>query len=81
MIWEDGVIAARAGLWKGNDAAWEVADVIVRPKYRGRGYAKRLLGHCIGIIHANGKNAILSTHETNKAMIAAALAAGFEIRK
>ena len=81
VIWQDGVIAARAGVWKENDAAWEVAGVITRPEYRGRGYAKRLVRYCIGVIHARGKDAILSTHETNGAMIRAALAAGFEIRE
>jgi len=74
------VIAARAGIWKENDAAWEVAGVIVRPEYRGRGYAQRLVRYCIGVIHANGRDAILVTHESNKAMINAALRAGF-VRK
>lgn len=80
VIWEDGVIAARAGIWKCSDTEWEVAGVIVCPKYRGKGYAQRLVRYCIDMIHANGKDAILSTHETNKAMIGAALKAGFEIK-
>ncbi len=80
VIYEDGVIAARAGIWKENDAQWEVAGVITRPEYRGRGYAQRLVRYCIGVIHAQGKDAILTTHESNKAMINAAVRAGFEIK-
>ena len=81
VIFENGVIAARAGIWRCDDEQWEVAGVITRPEYRGRGYAQRLVRHCIGVIHANGRDAILTTHETNQAMIAAAIKAGFATKE
>lgn len=34
VIWMDGRIAARAGIWKVDDEKWEVAGVITRPEYR-----------------------------------------------
>ena len=80
VIYADGVIAARAGIWKENDAQWEVAGVITRPEYRGRGYAQLLVRYCVSKILASGKTAVLTTHETNKAMIQAALRAGFVVK-
>ena len=81
VIYADGVIAARAGIWKEDDTQWEVAGVITRPEYRGRGYAQRLVRYCVNRILENGKTAVLTTRETNKAMIQAAQRAGFEIKK
>ena len=81
VIYADGVIAARAGIWKEDDTHWEVAGVITRPEYRGRGYAQRLVRYCVNRILENGKTAVLTTRETNKAMIQAAQRAGFEIKK
>ncbi len=81
VIWEDGRIASRAGIWKVTDTHWEVAGVITRPEYRNKGYAVRLVSHCIAKILAQGKNAILTTAETNHSMICAAKKAGFMIQE
>lgn len=81
VIWEDGRIAARAGIWKLNEEEWEVAGVITRPEYRLQGYSVRMVSHCISKILEQGKTAILSTAETNYPMIGAAKKAGFIIRK
>ena len=81
VIFENGVIAARAGIWKASDTEWEVAGVITRPEYRGRGYAQQLVRYCVMKILENGKTAVLSTHETNAAMIRAALKAGFAVKE
>ena len=80
VIWENGRIAARAGVWKLNEKEWEVAGVITRPEYREKGYSTRIVAHCIAVIVEQGKTAILSTAETNEPMIAAAQKAGFVIR-
>lgn len=77
VIWEDGRIAARAGIWKYSEEQWEVAGVITRPEYRGRGYSARLVAHCATKILQAGKRAYLTTAETNTPMIAAAKKAGF----
>ncbi|MBE5776503.1 MAG: GNAT family N-acetyltransferase [Clostridiales bacterium] len=77
VIWEDGRIAARAGIWKVSEVQWEVAGVITRPEYRNKGYSARLVAHCIAKILEQGKMAILSTAETNISMIRAAKKAGF----
>ncbi len=79
VIWDNGRIAARAGIWKVNQDQWEVAGVITHPEFRGKGYSSRLVAHCIAKILENGKIAILSTAENNYAMIAAAKKAGFVI--
>lgn len=81
VIWEDGRIAARAGIWRCSETEWEVAGVITRPEYRGRGYSARLVAHCIAVIVEQGRNAILSTAETNLPMISAATRAGFVLRE
>jgi len=57
-----------------------VAGVITRPEYRGRGYSARIVSHCIAKILEQGKTAILSTAETNTAMIKAAQKAGFVLK-
>ena len=80
VIWEDGVIAARAGIWKVDDRQWEVAGVITRPEYRGRGYSVKVISFCVAKILSRGKAAILSTAETNRPMIRAAKRAGFVLR-
>ena len=80
VIWEDGRIAARAGIWRNSETEWEVAGVITRPEYRGRGYSARLAAHCIALITEQGRTAILSTAETNHPMIAAAERAGFVLK-
>ncbi len=77
VIWENGRIAARAGIWKINEETWEVTGVITRPEYRQKGYAVRVISHCIARILEQGKIAILSTAETNDAMICAAKKSGF----
>ena len=77
ILWEDGVIAARAGIWKKSEDEWEVAGVITRPEYRKRGYSVRLVSHCVAKILEAGKTAVLSTAETNRPMIGAARKAGF----
>ena len=77
VIWEDGRIAARAGIWKCNEEQWEVAGVITHPEYRNKGYSARIVSHCITRILNEGKAAILSTAETNYSMIHAAQKAGF----
>lgn len=81
VIWEDGRIAARAGIWKVSDEQWEVAGVITRPEYRQRGYSVRIVRHCIAKILEQGRMAILSTAETNYPMIGAARKAGFRKRE
>ena len=81
VIWEDGRIAARAGIWRCSETEWEVAGVITRPEYRGRGYSARLAAHCIAVIAEQGRTAILSTAETNLPMITAAKQAGFVIKE
>lgn len=80
VIWEDGRIAARAGIWKISEREWEVAGVITRPEYRGQGYSARLVAHCIAVIVEQGRTAILSTAETNFPMIGAAKRAGFRMQ-
>ena len=77
VIWEDGEIAARAGVWKVNEEMWEVAGVITRPEYRGKGYSAKITAHCISMIVEQGRTATLSTAENNFSMIAAAIRAGF----
>ena len=77
VIWEDNIIAARAGIWKTDDDAWEVAGVITRPEYRQKGYSARIVSYCVSKILAQGKAAILSTAETNYAMIRVAKKVGF----
>lgn len=81
VIWEDGRLAARAGIWKENDQAWEVAGVITRPEYRQKGYSVRIVRHCIAKILEQGRTAVLSTAETNYPMIGAATKAGFQIQQ
>lgn len=81
VIWEDGRIAARAGIWKCNEEQWEVAGVITHPEYRNKGYSARIVSHCITRILNEGKAAILSTAETNYSMIHAAQKAGFVLRQ
>lgn len=81
VIWEDGRIAARAGIWKLSEKEWEVAGVITRPEYRQKGYSVRIVSHCVSKILEQGKTAILSTAETNYPMIGAAKKAGFIIRE
>ena len=80
VIWEDGRIAARAAVWRQSDTQWEVAGVITRPEYRGRGYSARIVSHCITKILEQGKTAHLTTAETNLPMIAAAKKAGFKLQ-
>lgn len=77
VIWEDGKIAARAGVWELNENMWEVAGVITRPEYRSRGYSVRIVAHCIAKIVEQGKTAFLSTAKSNYPMIAVAEKAGF----
>ena len=77
VIWEKGKIAARAGIWKPSEDKWEVAGVITRPEYRQKGYSVRVVSHCIARILEQGKDAILSTAETNYSMIAVAKKTGF----
>lgn len=77
IIWEDDRIAARAGIWKIDDKTWEVAGVITRPEYRQKGYSKQLVSYCVSKILEQGKVAILSTAETNNAMIRVAEKVGF----
>lgn len=81
VIWKDDKIAARAGIWKIDDKTWEVAGVITRPEYRQKGYSERLVSYCISKILEQGKVAILSTAETNYAMIRVAKKAGFILRE
>lgn len=81
VIWEDGKIAARAGIWKVNEETWEVAGVITRPEHRVRGYSTRLVAHCIAKIVERGRTAFLSTAESNLPMIAAAIKAGFRLQE
>ena len=81
VIWEDDRIAARAGIWKIDEKTWEVAGVITRPEYRQKGYSKRLVAHCVSIIIGQGKVAVLSTAETNYAMICAAKKVGFILQE
>ena len=81
VIWEDGVIAARAGIWKEHEEMWEVAGVITRPEYRHKGYSLKVVSHCIARILEHGKVAILSTAETNCAMIRTAQKAGFILQE
>ena len=81
VIWADGRIAARAGIWKIDANKWEVAGVITRPEYRGKGYSARLVSHCIARILGQGKMAVLFTSEENHAMICAAQKAGFILRE
>ena len=80
VIWENGKIAARAGIWKFSDTEWEVAGVITHPDYRRRGYSERIVRHCTAKILAQNKTAFCTTAETNTAMIATLLKAGFQIR-
>ena len=77
VIWEEDRIAARAGIWKIDDTTWEVAGVITRPEYRQRGYSTQLVSYCTSRILEQGKVAILSTSETNDAMIRVAQKVGF----
>ena len=77
VIWEDDIIAARAGIWKIDNKVWEVAGVITRPEYRQKGYSARLVSYCVSKILEQGKTAILSTAETNYAMIRVAKKVGF----
>lgn len=72
---------ARAGIWQENDDMWEVAGVITRPEYRGRGYSARLVRHCAAKILEQGRTAWLTTAETNAPMLAAAKKAGFFLRQ
>lgn len=77
VIWSDGRIAARAGIWKFSNDRWEVAGVITRPEYRLQGYSTRLVAHCTARILQQGKVAFLSTAETNHAMQRVAAKVGF----
>ena len=77
VIWENGVIAARAGIWKIDENQWEVAGVVTRPEYRQKGYSARVVSHCVARILEAGKTAVLSTAKTNCAMIGVAKKAGF----
>lgn len=77
VIWADGRIAARAGIWKFSDDRWEVASVITHPEYRQRGYSTRLVAHCTARILLQGKTAFLSTAESNRAMQCVAEKVGF----
>ena len=81
VIWADGRIAARAGIWKSNEERWEVAGVITHPEYRHKGYSVRVVSHCIAKILEQGKTAILSTAETNYSMIRTAEKAGFILQE
>lgn len=81
VIWDNGRIVARAGIWKKSEHEWEVAGVITLPDYRQKGYSLRIVSHCISRILEHGKIAILSTAETNYAMIKVAKKAGFIIRE
>lgn len=81
VIWEDGRIAARAGIWKCNEKEWEVAGVITHPEYRQKGYSLKVVSHCISKILAKGKIAILSTAENNYPMICVAKKAGFKLQE
>ncbi len=58
-----------------------LANVYIDEEYRNKGYAVRLVSHCIAKILAQGKNAILTTAETNHSMICAAKKAGFMIQE
>lgn len=80
VIWKDGKIASRAGIWKYSDEAWEVAGVITRPEYRQKGYSSRIVRHCIAKILEQGRIATCTTGEDNIAMIKTAIKAGFKIR-
>ncbi len=81
VIWDNGRIAARAGIWKNSEEQWEVAGVITRPEYRQKGYSARIVSHCIAKILEQGKTAILSTAETNYPMIGVAKRAGFIVQE
>lgn len=81
VIWDNGKIAARAGIWKANEDKWEIAGVITRPEYRQKGYSAKVVSHCIAKILEQGKIAILSTAETNYSMIAVAKKTGFILEK
>ena len=81
IIWEDNRIAARAGIWKKDENNWEVAGVITHPKYRNRRYSEIVVSHCIAKILEQGKVAILSTAETNYAMIRVAKKVGFILQE
>lgn len=77
VIWDNGRIAARAGILKIDEEKSEVAGVITHPDYRNKGYSAKVVSYCVSKILAQGKTAILSTAETNVSMIAAARKVGF----
>ena len=77
VIFEDGKIVSRAGIWKYSQTAWEVAGVSTLPEYRCKGYGKIIVSHCTAIILNNDKTATCTTSDTNIAMRRTAEKVGF----
>lgn len=77
VIWKDGKIVCRAGIFKYSQAAWEVAGVSTLPEYRCKGYGESIVSHCTAIILNNGKIATCTTRDTNIAMRRTAEKVGF----
>ena len=73
----DGEIASIAAEYRFSEDAWMVAAVATAPRFRGRGYAKRVVSFITAQILDAGRLATCHTRDDNVAMIRTAQSVGF----
>lgn len=76
----DGRLAAMAGERLALDGFTEISAVCTDPAFRGRGYAKALVGFLAGYLHAQGRVPFLHV-KTESAAKAVYKAVGFRVRR
>ncbi len=54
----DGKVVGTAGIWKENDAEYELVKMTVDPAYQGRGISKELLDRCLSTARELGAKKI-----------------------
>lgn len=77
VILEGGEIVARAVIMRFESGGAEIGCVVTRPPWRGRGYAKGIVGCCAARLHAQNQPAMGITTAENAPMRAVFEALGF----
>ena len=80
-IYRDGQLCAMAGERMGFTGHQEVSAVCTHPDHRGRGHARRLINHLVGVIVGRGDTAFLHGDDDNEAAIALYRNLDFKLRR
>jgi uncharacterized protein len=76
----EGIAVAKANTNARSYARDQIGGVYVRPEFRGRGIATRLVAELVALLAAEGREASLFVKERNEAAIAAYRRIGFDVR-